>query len=511
MAHEKMLAEFEQARQKALGMGGPDKLAKRKAENNLNARERLDALLDEGSWLESGLFATSHRPEMRERTPADSKIAGFGKVEGRPVAVMSNDFTVLGASSSVVNGKKIRHMREAASKSGMPLVMLGESTGARMPDRMGAEGRAILGQDAHEYRRLRESPWVSALLGACYGSSTWYACLSDFVVMRRGAAMAVASGRVTSAAIRQEIDSEDLGGWRMHAETSGLVDAVVETDGEALGLIRKWLGYLPSHQSEAPPKHDVPAGSEGRGARILELLPEDPAKVYDVRKIVETVVDVGSMMELKAKFGRSICTALARIEGRSVGIVANNPMFKGGAIDVDACNKVIGFLVLCDSFNIPIVFMVDQPGFLVGVEGERRAAPGRIMNWMNALALVTVPKISLIMRKSYGQAYLNMGGGRNSDEVICWPSADLGFMAPTVGATVLFGVKQEDDPKRYRELVDQLSRDTSGYRLASLYETQDVIDPRDTRQTLARLLEMHRTRHGSAVGRHLLANWPTTF
>jgi methylmalonyl-CoA decarboxylase subunit alpha len=511
MTHEEMLTQFERARDKALGMGGPEKLAKRKAEGHLNARERLQALIDQGSWVESGLFATSHRPEMRERTPADAKIAGFAKVDGRAVAVVSNDFTVLGASSSTINGKKIRHMREVATRSGMPLVMLGESTGARMPDRMGAEGRALLGQDPNEYRRTRESPWVSALLGSCYGSSTWYACLSDFVVMRRGATMAVASGRVTSAAIRQDIDSEELGGWRMHSEVSGLVDAVVETDDEALAAVRKWLSYLPSHQNEAPPVHEVPAGSEGRGARILELLPEDGSKVYDVRKIVETVVDLGSMMDLKSKFGRSVCTALARIQGRSVGIIANNPMFRGGAIDVDACNKVIGFLVLCDSFNIPLVFMVDQPGFLIGVEGERRAAPGRIMNWMNALALVTVPKISLIMRKSYGQAYLNMGGGRNSDEVLCWPTADLGFMAPTVGASVLFGVKEEDDPKRYRELVEELSRDTSPWRLAGLYETQAIIDPRETRATLASLLDVHRTRMGSGVGKHLLANWPTTY
>jgi len=166
---------------------------------------------------------------------------------------------------------------------------------------------------------------------------------------------------------------------------------------------------------------------------------------------------------------------------------------------------------MCDSFNIPIVFMVDQPGFLVGVEGERRAAPGRIMNWMNALALVTVPKIFLVMRKSYGQAYLNMGGGRNSDEVIAWPTADLGFMAPTVGANVLFGVKEDENPERFRELVQELSRDTSAYRLASLYETQAVIDPRDTRETLARLLEVHRTRQGSGVGKHLLSNWSTTY
>lgn len=511
MAFEQMLDELERQKTKALGMGGPEKLAKRKAENHLNARERLDSLLDAGSFLESGLFATSHRPEVRDRSPADGKIAGFGTVQGRKVAVVSNDFTVMGASSSLVNGKKIRHVREVATKSGMPLVFLGESTGARMPDRMGAEGRAMLGQDPHEYRRLRESPWVSALLGACYGSSTWYACLSDFVVMRRGATLAVASGRVTSMAIRQEVDSEELGGWKMHSEVSGLVDAVSDTDEEALGLVKRWLSYLPSHHKQTAPVCAVPAGSAGRGQRILELLPDDVSKVYDVRKIIETVVDLGSMMELKPRFGRSVCTALARLDGHSVGIVANNPLFKGGAIDVDACNKVLGFLVMCDSFNIPLVFMVDQPGFLVGLEGERRAAPGRIMNWMNALSLVTVPKISLIMRKSYGQAYLNMGGGRHSDEVICWPTADLGFMAPQVGANVLFGVKEEDDPEKYRELVEQLSRDTSAWRLASLYETKAVIDPRDTRDCLIGLLDVHRTRLGSGIGQHLLANWPTTF
>ncbi|MEP7299939.1 MAG: carboxyl transferase domain-containing protein [Caldimonas sp.] len=511
MAHEEMLGELERIKLKALGMGGPEKVARRKAEGHLNARERLDCLLDAGSFHESGLFATSHRPEVRDRTPADGKIGGFGKIEGRPVAVMSNDFTVMGASSSVVNGKKLRHMREVATKAGMPLVFLGESTGARMPDRMGAEGRAILGQDAHEYQRLRQSPWASALLGACYGSSTWYSCMSDFVVMRKGATMAVASGRVTSMAINQAVDSEELGGWKMHSEVSGLVDVVVNSDEEAIGSIKRFLGYLPSHQNAEPPVRDVPEGSADRGARILEVVPEDKSKVYDIRKVIEVVADLGSVMELKSRFGKSIVTALARIEGRSVGIVANNPFFKGGAIDVDACNKVVSFLVLCDSFNVPLLFLVDQPGFLIGVDGERRAAPGRIINWMNALSLVTVPKISVIMRKSYGQAYLNMGGGRNSDEVVCWPTADLGFMAPTVGVNVLFGVKEEEEPEKYHKLVEELSRDTSAWRLASLYETQAVIDPRETRACTARLLEVHRTRLGSAVGKHQLSNWPTSY
>ncbi len=511
MAFEEELSELARRTAQAMAMGGADKLERRRAEGHLNARERIERLLDPGTFLESGRFATSHRPEVQDRTPADGKVSGYGRIDGRPVAMVSNDFTVMGASSSVVNGKKIRHMREVANRSGMPLIFLGESSGARMPDRMGAQGRAILGQDPAEYLRRRQSPWASALLGACYGSSTWYACMSDFVVMRKGALMSVASGRVTSLAISQPVDPEDLGGWKLHAETTGLVDLVVDSDEEALAAIRRFLGYLPSHQDEAPPVHPVPEGA-GEGSRgILDLIPPDRAKVYDGRRIVEAIADPASTFELKSRFGKSIATVLARLDGRTVGFLANNPMFKAGAIDVDACAKATSFMVLCDSFNVPIVFLVDQPGFLIGLEGERRGAPGRIINWMNALSLVTVPKISLIMRKSYGQAYLNMGGGRNSDEVVSWPNADLGFMAPEVGVNVMYGVKKEDDPKRFQELVEELARDTAVWGLASLYETQAVIDPRETRECLTSLLAVHRTRHGSEVGKHHLSNWPTSY
>jgi acetyl-CoA carboxylase carboxyltransferase component len=511
MTIEAKLSELTTRKAKALAMGGEEKLARRRAEGHLNARERIDALLDKGTYVESGLYATSHLPEAREKTPADGKIAGFGKIDGRLAAIVSNDMTVMGASSSVVNGKKIRHMREVASRSGIPLVFLGESTGARMPDRMGAQGRAILGQDPTEYQRLRQSPWVSALLGSCYGSSTWYACMSDFVVMRKGAQMAVASSRVTSMAIKQPVDAEELGGWKLHFETTGLVDLVVDSDEQAIAAIKRYLSYLPSHHNEAPPVCEVPAGAGENSKRITDIVPADGSKVYDVRKVVEAIADPGSVFELKARFGKSLSTSLVRLNGHTVGVLANNPLFKGGAIDVDACNKATSFLVFCDSFNIPIVFLVDQPGFLIGLEGERRAAPSKIINWMNALSLVTVPKISVIMRKSYGQAYLNMGGGRNSDEVICWPTADLGFMAPEVSVNVLYGVKKEEDPVRYEELLQQVTRDTSAWNLAALYETQDVIDPRDTRSCLIAMLDVHRKRLGSEVGRHLLSNWPTSY
>ena len=508
---EQALEELQRRSDKARAMGSPKRLSERREAGILNARERLDHLLDPGSFSEIGLHATSHRPEMRERTPADGKVAGLGRIDGRPVAVVSNDFTVLGASSSVINGKKIKYVKETAAKRGMPLVMLGESSGARMPDRMGASGRAILGQDPTEFRRAREMPLVSALLGDCYGSSTWYACMSDYAVMRKGATMAVASSRVTSIAINQEVDPEELGGWRLHTEKTGLVDNAVGSDAEALDTLRRYLSYMPQHQGVEPPRKPVPEGSDAQGAKVLEHFPGSETQVYDSRKILAALADLDSVFELKPKFGRSIVTALTRLDGRSVGVIANNPMVRGGAIDVDAMRKATGFIVLCDSFNIPLVFLVDQPGFLIGVDGEKRWAPGRIINWMGALSQVTVPRMALTLRKNYGQAYLNMGGGRHSDLQAAWPTANYGFMDPRVGVNVLHGLKRDDDPERFDRLVAEIAEDSSAFALASLFEAQAVIDPRDTRRFLIETLEVLCGGPNGSVGAHHLANWPSSF
>ena len=511
MPFEDLLKQLRERTARALAMGGADKLAKRKAQGVLNARERIDRLIDADSFIESGMLAAGIRPEVRDKTPADAKVAGFARIDGREIALISNDFTVLGASSSVINMKKIKHVKQVATVRGLPLVFLGESSGARMPDRMGASGRSIVAQDPTEYQRLRETPWVSALLGACYGSSTWYSAMSDFVVMRKGAIMAIASPGVTSIAINRPIEAEDLGGWKILTGISGLADLAVDTDEQALAAIRRFLSYFPSHHNEAPPVYPVPPGSDDACRHILEILPESRAKVYDVRKIIAALADHDSSFELKERFGKSIATVLARLDGRSVGFIASNPLFKGGALDADACQKIISFMVLCDSFNIPIVFLVDVPGFLIGVEGELRGMPGKVINWMNALSLVTVPKITVIMRKSYGQAYINMGGGRNADEVACWPGADLGFMDPAVSVNVLHGVKKEDDPERFQQLLEEVSRDTSAWALAQLYEAQIVLDPRDTRAWLIRMLEVHRMRLKNGIGAHRLSNWPTSY
>ena len=274
MPFDELLKQLRERTAWVLAMGGAEKLAGRKAEDHLNARERIEYLIDAGSFIESGMFAVGIRPEVRHKTPADGKVAGFARIGGRDVALVSNDFTVLGASSSVINMKKINHVKQVGAKRGLPLVMLGESSGARMPDRMGSAGRAIIAQDPAEYQRLRETPWVSALLGACYGSSTWYSAMSDFVVMRKGAIMAIASPGVTSIAINKPIGSEELGGWKLLTGISGLADLAVDTDEQALDAIKRFLAYLPSHCNEPPPVHPVPAGSDDACRTMLEIVPE---------------------------------------------------------------------------------------------------------------------------------------------------------------------------------------------------------------------------------------------
>jgi acetyl-CoA carboxylase carboxyltransferase component len=401
-------------------------------------------------------------------------------------------------------------MKRVAVQRGLPLIFLGESSGARMPDTMGSRGMGtMLGSDPTQYQRMRETPWAAAVLGYCYGSSTWYTCCADFAVMRKGAVMAVSSPQLCSLAINETVDPEELGGWRLHAEVTGLVDQIVETDEEALAAIRRFLSYMPRHHNEAPPECEVPAGSGAEMARIAALLPESRTRVYDMRKIIRAIVDGESFFELKPRFGKVAVTGLARLGGRSIGVVANNPQSRGGALDADSCDKITSFLVLCDSFNIPIVMLVDTPGFTIGTEAERRRAPGKIMNFMNALALVTVPKITLVLRKSYGQAYLNMGGGRNSDEFAAWPTAEISFMDPVFAVRIVHGLKPGDDG--YEDALAEMQRDGEVWDIASLYAVQDVVRPEHSRDWLIRMLDVHRLRLTNGVGQHLMRAWPTSF
>ena len=487
-------------------MGGQDKLARRRAAGSLNARERVACLLDKGSWQESGLFGTAATPDLRDVTPADGKITGFGHVDGRPVGVVAYDFTVKGSSSAATNNKKMGHIKELGTRLGVPVVVLGESTGVRMPDIMGGRGMGGL-QDGTRFLRTRRSPWVSGTFGFSFGSAAWHACAADFNVMRKGAVMAVSSPKLVSLATRRDVDPEELGGWQLHYEVTGFADQVGDTDEEALLAIRRFLGYLPGNSDELPPRLDVDADVIP-AEDVLALVPEARSKVYDVRPVIDAIVDRGSRFELKQGFARNLVTALARIDGRSVGIIANNPISKAGALDADACVKATSMLVLCDSFNIPVICLVDQPGFLVGIEAERRGIVGKVINWMNALSLCTVPRLTVLLRKSYGQAYVNMGAGGTADEIAAWWSAEVSFMDPRSAVEIVHGVRAEEDTEAFEAHLQEMARESTAYDVAAVYGVQDVIDPGETRSWLSTKLDLYEPLQ---VGAHDLRAWPTSY
>lgn len=510
MKFEKQIEEHKKRTEHALSMGGEKKLAKRREQGVLNARERIDYIFDDNTFLETGLYATSQLEQDRDKTPADGKIAGFGKVDARQVGIVSNDFTVKGSSSSPVNGRKMEYVKNTARNNGFPVVFLGESTGARMPDIQGARNIIGVTNRADQYMRIRENPWASACLGYSFGSASWYSVMSDFCVIRKGAVMAISSPRLIELASKDKVDMEALGGWKLHTETTGMADYAVDTDEEALDLIKKYLSYMPSHCDEAPPEAPVPEGSDEAIKDILDIIPEETKHVYDIRKILKMIVDKESLFELKSRYAKSMVTAFGRVNGKTVGFLANNPMFKAGGMDAKAINKAINFLVHCDSYNIPIIMMVDQPGFLIGLQAEREGVPGKAINWLNALALVSVPRLAVMMRKSYGLAVRNMGGSGGADEIVAWWTSEVSFMDPRTSVQIVHGIKEEEEPEKYAEYLKEAARDTSAYDLAQVFGAQNVIDPRETRQYITNFLGVYSQKRNKGVGKHLLANWPTT-
>lgn len=520
MAFEKQLEELMQRRARALKMGGEEKIAERSAADRLTARQRLDRLLDPGSFFEVGLLNQSDVPGMEDKTPADSKVAGYGKIDGRNVAVVANDFTVLAATSSRVAGRKEGELKLQAARCGLPLVYLGEAGGARMPDIMGSAGLASFGGSGFDtylqmMSRVRQSPMVTAIMGECYGMPTWMACLSDFVVQLKGSAMGVSGPRVVELALGEQVSDEELGGWKVHAHITGLADRVAETEEDAFDIIRRFLSYLPSHCDQLPPEAPVPPDSGAQMDRILDFLPEQRNRGYDMLRLLGCIVDSGSLFELKPGFGKSVITALARIDGATVGIIANQPMFNAGAMDTDGIDKVVSFLCLADSFNIPLVFFHDIPGFLVGKDAERKRVGAKVMNYMNALGLLTVPRIAIILRKTYGMAFWNMcGSGCRTDYLAAWPSAEMSFVDPEIAANVVYGGKvqaADRDSAEWLELKKKLVDDASPYGAAGRHYIHDVIDPRSTREVIKTALAISFNARSAGISAHKLANWPTKF
>ena len=511
MPHQDLLAELDRRREAARAMGGEKKLEKRRQRGVLNAWERVECLVDEGSFMEIGLLGKSGVfKDDEEQTPRDGKITGFAKVDGRDITLCVNDFTTKGASTSATNSKKLGHMRRVATEKGMAFVHIGESTGARLPDAMGSRGMgALLGNDTTQFRRSRETPWATAALENSFGSSAWLCCCSDFAVMRKGSIMSVSSPRLVSMAIGEKVDLEELGGWRIHAEMTGLIDRFVDTDAEAMEEIRRFLGYLPSHNREMPPEYPAAADAAQDQEPILDILPERRTQVYDMRKIIRIIVDRDSTFELKPRFGKPAITALARLDGKSVGIVANNPHVGGGALSADACRKIIDFQTLCDSFNIPMVRLMDTPGFVVGTDAEKRGAPGHIMNFMNSTCLLTVPAITVLVRKAYGRAYVAMGGGRHNDEMIAWPTAEISFMDPVFATSIVHNLVPGD--AGFEDALAHIQKDLEVWDMATIFSVQNVIKPQETRDYLIRALDVYRLRRTGGIGEHLMRTWPTSY
>ncbi len=520
MPFEKELEELQKRKARNLEMGGADKVEKRHAKGKLTARERIDGVLDPESFFEVGLLNHSDEPGTEDKTPADSKVAGFGTIDGRRVVILANDFTVLASTSSRVAMAKERELKIMASNRGYPVIYLSESGGARMPDIMGAKGLASFGGGGintflESMTRVRQTPFIAAVMGESYGMSTWMACVADFVVQVKGSAMGVSGPRVLELALGEKVTDEELGGWKIHSEITGMTDRVADNEDECFKIIRQYLSYMPSHRDELPPVTSVPEGSSYDMDHIVNHLPDKRNMAYDMHKILNCVVDNGSLFPLKPAFGQTVITALARVNGKVVGIIANQPMYQAGAMDTDGIDKVISFLCLCDTFNIPLLFFHDIPGFLVGKEAERNRVAARVINFMNALALVTVPKISIIVRKTYGMAYWNMcGSGCSPDFHVAWPTAEMSFVSPEIAANVVFGGKDSDskkDNEQWDQKVQQMVDDASPYGAAGMHFIHDVIDPRETRDYIIKSLELCQDSRTKGISGNKLANWPTKF
>ncbi|MCK9274336.1 MAG: hypothetical protein M0P57_04520 [Syntrophales bacterium] len=518
MPFENQMDELKRRKEKALMMGGEKKIAKQHAEGKYTARERIDKVLDTDSFYEVGMLNHSDMPGMEEKSPADSKVGGYGRINGRPVGIVAGDFTVLGATSSRVAARKEGDIRDTAARHGFPFIYLGEAGGARMPDIMGSGGLASYGGGRRNtfidhMSRVRQTPMVTAVLGKCYGEPTWMACLSDFVVMVKGTAMGVSGPRIVSIALGENITDEELGGWELHSKVTAMADRAAENEDECMQIIRDFLSYMPSHNEELPPLAPVPEGSGEEMSTILNVLPEKRNRSYDMNQLLRCIVDKESLFPVKPLFGQTVITAFGRIEGKVIGIVANQPRFNSGAMDTDGIEKCMSFLCLCDSFNIPLVFIEDIPGFLVGREAERKRVEAHVMNFMNAVGLLTVPKINVIVRKAYGQAFWNMcGSGSGADSIVAWPTAEISFVDPVIAANVVYGATPPKSPEEQEERVRKMAEGTDPYGAAGLHYIHDVIDPRETRNHIVRILQQTQDLSKTkGISEHKLANWPTKF
>jgi acetyl-CoA carboxylase carboxyltransferase component len=490
--------DLEERRAAARLGGGEEKIARQHEASKLTARERIALLIDDGTFTELGIHARPHfsqRAMDGKLAPADGVITGWGEVDGRPVAVAAYDFTVMAGSMGMTGEIKVARLRELALTKRIPIVWLLDSAGARIQEAVGS----LFAGTGHLFREevvmSGVVPQVAALMGPCAAGTAYIPGLADFVPMVSGrGSMALAGPHLVRAAIGEDVTQEELGGARVHCRKSGVGDLEVADDEECIARIKQYLSYFPSHCEQPPPRRESADPVDRSEDALLDVLPDSNRKPYDMYDVIRLIVDDGEWLDLKPKWARTIITCLARMGGRPVGIVASQPRHLGGILDNDSADKAARFVNLCDAFGIPLVFLVDVPGFMVGTKVEAAGIIRHGAKMLHAVAGATVPKVTVVLRKAYGAGYYVMNGrAYEPDLIVAWPSAEISVMGAEGAVEIVLRkeVEAAEDPAAKRaELIEAYRRLIDVYIPARNAMIDDVIDPRETRPTIIRALEM---------------------
>ncbi len=495
-----LIDDLRRRREEAKLGGGEARIAKQHKKGKLTARERLDILLDPGSFQELGTFVRHRRTDFgleNNRPYGDGVVTGWGTIDGRTVYVFSQDFTVFGGSLAEAHAKKIEQIMELALENGAPVIGLNDSGGARIQEGVDSLGGYA---DIFLLNTLASGvvPQISAILGPCAGGAVYSPAITDFVFMAQGTSyMFVTGPNVVKTVTNEEVTQEELGGAETHASKSGVAHRAFQNEAALLLGIRELLGYLPQN-CEDPPPYFATDDPEDRADEALDtLVPENPNKPYDIHDVIKRVVDDSNFFEIHPDYAANLVVGFARIGGRSVGIVANQPAVLAGVLDIDASLKGARFVRFCDAFGIPLVVFEDVPGFLPGTDQEWRGIIKHGAKLLYAFCEATVPKITIITRKAYGGAYDVMNSKHiRGDLNLAWPTAEIAVMGPKGAVEIIYRkqIAEADDPAAAEARFTELYREkfANPYVAASRGFIDDVIEPRETRKTLIRALNMLR-------------------
>ena len=497
-----LIAQLRQMREQARLAGGPERIDRQHAQGKLTARERIEKLLDPGSFRELDMFVT-HRAVgfgvEKQKYLGDSVVTGWGTINGRLVYVFSQDFTVFGGSLSEVHAEKVCKIMDLAMKNGAPVIGLNDSGGARIQ-----EGVVSLAGYAYIFlRNVLASgviPQISAIMGPCAGGAVYSPAMTDFILMVKDTShMFITGPDVIKAVTREEVTFEELGGAMTHATKSGVAHFAAENEEHCFDLIRRLLSYIPQNNMEDPPFVPTADPEDRMDEELKAIIPESPTRPYDVKEVIRRVVDNGEFLEVHEHWAQNIVVGFARLGGFSVGIVANQPLVLAGVLDIDASRKAARFVQFCDCFNIPIVTFVDVPGFLPGVNQEHGGIiiHGSKLLW--AYCEATVPKVTVILRKAYGGAYDVMSSKHiRGDISYAWPTAEIAVMGPEGAVNIIFRkeIAAAADPEAERERLVQEYRAqfANPYIAAARGYIDDVIEPQETRPRLIEALKMLRNK-----------------